>query len=326
MSSEKSPSSASASASSSSSYELSKGINGLDKVILRDARGSSAEVYLYGAHVTSWKNDHAEELLFLSSKAIFKPPKPIRGGIPICFPQFSNLGPLDSHGFARNQFWTIDDSPPPFPTSTSNKAFVDLILKPSEDDIKIWPHSFEFRLRVALGPGGDLLMTSRIRNTNIDGKPFSFTFAYHTYFSVSDISEVRVEGLETLDYLDNLQKRERFTEQGDALTFESEFDRIYLSTPTKIAILDHEKKRTIVLRKDGLPDAVVWNPWDKKAKAMSDFGDDEYKYMLCVEAAAIEKPITLKPGEEWKGRLELSTVPSSYCSGQLDPKKVIQGS
>ena len=72
--------------------------------------------------------------------------------------------------------------------------------------------------------------------------------------------------------------------------------------------------------------AVVWNPWDKKAKAISDFGDDEYKYMLCVEAAAIEKPITLKPGEEWKGRLELSTVSSSYCSGQLDPKRVIQGS
>lgn len=35
-------------------------------------------------------------------------------------------------------------------------------------------------------------------------------------------SEVRVEGLETLDYLDNLQNRERFTEQGDAITFESE--------------------------------------------------------------------------------------------------------
>lgn len=33
---------------------------------------------------------------------------------------------------------------------------------------------------------------------------------------------MRVEGLETLDYLDNLQNRERFTEQGDALTFEDE--------------------------------------------------------------------------------------------------------
>lgn len=106
--------------------------------------------------------------------------------------------------------------------------------------------------------------------------------------------------------------------------------------------MDHEKKRTLVMRKDGLPDAgetgsfliywlqiyisslmdfffnhlhitsfyfvVVWNPWDKKAKAMVDFGDDEYKHMLCVEAAAVEKPITLKPGEEWRGRQELSTV------------------
>lgn len=303
--------------------ELTKGVNGLEKVVLREVRGSSAEVYLYGGQVTSWKNDQREELLFVSSKAIFKPPKAIRGGIPICFPQFANRGPLESHGFARNRFWSIDKDPPPFPAATSSRAFVDLILKPSEEDLKIWPHSFEFRLRVALGPTGDLMLTSRIRNTNADGKPFTFTFAYHTYFSVSDISEVRVEGLETLDYLEN---KERFTEQGDAITFESEVDKIYLSTPTKIAILDHEKKRTFVIRKDGLPDAVVWNPWDKRAKAMVDFGDEEYKHMLCVEAAAVEKPITLKPGEEWRGRQELSAVPSSYCSGQLDPKRVLLGS
>ncbi|URD73109.1 Aldose 1-epimerase [Musa troglodytarum] len=307
------------------SVELCKGVNGLDKVVLRDARGSSAEVYLFGGHVTSWRTDHREELLFVSNKAIFKPPKAIRGGIPICFPQFSSHGNLEQHGFARNKFWSIDTDPPPFPSDSSSKTFVDLILKPTDDDFKIWPHSYEFRLRVALGLGGDLMLTSRIRNTNADGKPFSFTFAYHTYFSVSDISELRVEGLETLDYLDNLKERERFTEQGDAITFESGVDKIYLSTPTKIAIIDHEKKRTFVLRKDGLPDAVVWNPWDRKAKAMPDFGDDEYKHMLCVEAAAIEKPITLKPGEEWKGRLELSAVPSSYCSGQLDPQKVLQG-
>ncbi|XP_010046962.2 putative glucose-6-phosphate 1-epimerase [Eucalyptus grandis] len=303
--------------------EFSKGVNGLDKVVLRESRGSSAEVYLYGGQVTSWKNDHGEELLFVSSKSIFKPPKAIRGGIPICFPQFSNHGSLEQHGFARNRVWSIDNDPAPLPTNSTSKACVDLIFKPSDDDLKIWPHSFEFRLRVALGPGGDLMLTSRIRNT--DAKPFTFTFAYHTYFSVSDISEVRVEGLETLDYLDNLQNKERFTEQGDAITFESEVDKVYLSTPTKIAILDHEKKRTFVIRKDGLPDAVVWNPWDKKAKAMADFGDDEYKHMLCVEPASIEKTITLKPGEEWRGRQELSAVPSSYCSGQLDPRKVLQG-
>ena len=121
---------------------------------------------------------------------------------------------------------------------------------------------------------------------------------------------------------------------------------MYLSTPTKIAILDHEKKRTFVIRKDGLPDAGlfiyssdsriyiycnecivgVWNPWDKKAKAMSDFGDEEYKHMLCVEAAAVENPITLKPGEEWKGRQQILVVHSSYCSGKLHPYIPCEGS
>ena len=140
--------------------------------------------------------------------------------------------------------------------------------------------------------------------------------------------------------------------------FLSKVDKVYLSAPPKIVIIDHEKKRTFVLRKEGLPDvgeltllssiamfdfwnsgcclfhfngiyhcrpshfAVVWNPWDKKAKAMTDFGDEEYKNMLCVGPAAIEKPITLKPGEEWIGKQEICAVPSSYSSGQLDPELI----
>ncbi|OEL32849.1 putative glucose-6-phosphate 1-epimerase [Dichanthelium oligosanthes] len=283
-----------------SSVEHTKVPTGLEKLLLREERGWSAE-------------------------AIFKPPKAICCGIPICFPQFGTQGNLEKHGFARNRSWAIDDNPPPLPVNTAIKTFADLILKPSEEDLKIWPHSFEFRLRIALAPGGDLLLTSRIRNTNTDGRPFSFTFAYHTYLSVSDISEIRIEGLETLDYIDNLNEKERFTEQGDAIVFEAEVDKIYLDAPSKIAIIDHGKKRTYVLRKDGLPDTVVWNPWDKKSKIMQDLGDEEYKHMLCVEPAAVEKPITLKPGEEWKGRMEISVVPSSYCSGQLDPEKVLQG-
>lgn len=70
---------------------------------------------------------------------------------------------------------------------------------------------------------------------------------------------------------------------------------------------------------------VVWNPWDKKAKALADFGDEDYKVMLCVDSAAIENRIVLKPHEEWRGCQELSTVHSSYCSGQLDPWKVLHG-
>lgn len=291
---------------------IKDGMTGMEKVILREPGGATAQIHLFGGHVTSWKNEKGEELLFLSSKAMFKPPKAIRGGIPVCFPQFGGYGALEQHGFARNRMWSIDNNPPPPPNGT--KPYVDLILKPSEGELKIWPHSFELCQRVVLGFNGEL--TSIIRVRNVDSKPFTFTFALHTYLSVSDISEVRIEGLETLDYLDNLQEKERFTEQGDAITLDAEIDRVYLATPTKICIIDHEKRRTFVLRKEGLPDAVVWNPWDKKAKSMSDFGDEEYKHMLCVEAAAVEKSITLKPGEEWRARQEITVVPSSYSSNK----------
>ncbi|XP_021890992.1 putative glucose-6-phosphate 1-epimerase isoform X4 [Carica papaya] len=290
-------------------FQITKDRNGIDQVLLRNPRGASVRVSLHGGQVLSWKTDRGEELLFTSSKAVFKPPHPVRGGIPICFPQFGQRESLEQHGFARNKIWAIDANPPPLhPNDSNGKPSIDLLLRPSEDDLKIWPHSYEFRLRVSLGADGNLTMIARIRNVNC--KPFSFSIAFRTYFSISDISEVRVEGLETLDYLDNLLQKEHFTEQGDALTFESEIDRVYLNS-RDVAIFDHEKKRTFVIRKEGLPDVAVWNPWEKKSKAIADLGDEEYKQMICVDGAAIEKSITLKPGEEWTGRLELSAVPSS---------------
>ncbi|XVE67857.1 hypothetical protein DITRI_Ditri09bG0021500 [Diplodiscus trichospermus] len=295
--------------------------DGLPRIILTEPTGSSAEVLLYGGQVVSWKNERREELLFMSSKASWKPPKAIRGGIPVCFPQFGNLGSLEQHGFAKRRMWSLDSDPSPLPPF-NNQSTVDLVLKSKEEDLKIWPRSFELRLRVTLS-AGKLTLIPRVRNT--DNKAFSFMFALCNYLSVSDISEVRVEGLETLDYFDNLINRERFTEQADAITFDSEFERVYLRTPTKIAIIDHEKKRTFELWKEGMPDAVVWNPWDKKAKALPDLGDEDYQSMLCVDSAVIETPIILKPFEEWKGRQEISTVSSSYCSGQLDPRKVLYG-
>ncbi|CAN8325956.1 unnamed protein product [Cochlearia groenlandica] len=298
-------------------FERTKGINGLDKIIVRDRRGSSFEVYLYGGQVTSWKSKEGEELLVMSSKAIFNPPTPIRGGIPVIFPQYSNTGPLPSHGFVRNRFWKIDNHPPPLPSSNpSSNAFVDLILRSSEEDLKIWPHKFEYRLRVALGHKGDLTLTPRVKNSDV--KPFNFTFAFHPYFSVSDISEIQVEGLRNLDYLDQQKNRTRFTDHCKAITFNSQLDRLYLSAPNKIRIVDRKRKKTIVVHKEGQADAIVWNPWDKK---VSDLGVEDYKRFVAVESAAVEKPILLKPGQEWKGILQMSVVTSGSYIEKLDPEK-----
>ncbi|PIN00567.1 putative enzyme related to aldose 1-epimerase [Handroanthus impetiginosus] len=300
-------------------FELTEDWNGIKHAVLRNAQGASARVSLHGGQIVSWRNNKGEELLFISSKAIFKSPKAMPGGISVCFPQFGNCDIHEQNGFVRNKMWIIDDNPPPLhPNASLGKSYVDLLLRPDKEDIKSWPHVFEFHLRVSLGSDGNLIVISRIRNIN--EKPFNFSFAYHTCLSVSDISEVRIEGLETLDYLDNLRGRKRFTDQGDAITFESELDRVYISCPPCVAVLDHERKRTCVMRKDGLPDFVVWNPWEKKAKTMVEFGDDEYKEMVCVDATVVETKITLKQEEEWTGRIELVPVPSSFCTDGLHPR------
>ncbi|XP_042061454.1 putative glucose-6-phosphate 1-epimerase isoform X1 [Salvia splendens] len=324
--------------------------DGSSRVILSEPTGCTAEVLLHGGQIVSWKNERREELLFLTNKALWKAGKVIKGGISICFPQCINFGSPEQPGFVRNRLWSVDDSPAPLPPANS-RSTVDLLLKSTDDDLKNWPHRlvvirmaiipitvvfntflccfgfdglfrFELRLRISV-TAGKLTVIPRVRN--VDSKPFSFAVALCSYLSVSDISEVRVEGLETLDYFDNLLQRERYTEQADAITFDGEVERVYLSTPPKIAVIDHEKKRTYVLRKDGMPDAALWNPWDKKAKAMPDFGDEDYRISLCIDSSSIETPIVLKPCEEWKGRQELTAVSSSYCSGQLDPRKVLQG-
>ena len=293
-------------ATAQSPFERTKGINGLEKIIVRDDRGRSFEVYLYGGQVASWKNEKGEELLVMSSKAIFKPPTPIRGGIPILFPQYANTGPLPSHGYVRQRFWEIDTNPPQLPSNSYYKAWVDLILRPSQDDLKIWPHKFEYRLRVHLGAEGDLTLTSRVKNTDVE--PFNFTMALHPYFSVSDISEIQVDGLQNLNYLDQLKNRTRFTDHDKSITFKSQFDRIYLSTPNDIRIVDKKKQKTIVVHKEGQVDAVVWNPWEKKVE---DLGTEDYRRFVTVESAAVEKPIIVNPGQEWKGILQMSVVPSS---------------
>jgi len=52
----------------------------------------------------------SQDVMFVSKNAIFQPPKAIRGGVPVCFPQFGQLGPLGQHGFARNTAFEVVDS------------------------------------------------------------------------------------------------------------------------------------------------------------------------------------------------------------------------
>jgi D-hexose-6-phosphate mutarotase len=90
------------------------------------------------------------------------------------------------------------------------------------------------------------------------------------------------------------------------LEIDQEVDRVYLNSPPELLLSD--SKGSIVIRKEGFKDVVVWNPWVEKSKGMTDFEDLEYKSMICVEVGSVGDAITLKSGESWTGSQTLSEI------------------
>jgi glucose-6-phosphate 1-epimerase len=263
----------------------------LPRIDLSHPAGGSVTIYLQGAHVASWRRPGGDEVLFMSRESRFEAGVPIRGGVPVVFPQFSDRGPLPKHGFARTLPWEVVENG----TAPGAGARATLRLTSDAETLALWPHPFRAELVVTLDEG--LGTTLRITNTGDD--PFTFTSALHTYYRVGDVRQVTVQGLEG----------SRFTgppelaamDPDGILRIRRETDGVYADVGDRLRFVDPSHGRTLELEKEGFADAVVWNPWVERARALEDFGDDEYLTMLCVEPANIVVPTRLDPGEVWSG-------------------------
>jgi glucose-6-phosphate 1-epimerase len=276
------------------SVRLETGPGNLPRLAV-ESRLGTAEVYLQGAHVTAWHPaSAAAAVLWMSGKSYFEAGKPLRGGVPICFPWF---GPNASdpkapgHGFARLRDWTLIEA-----TEAPDGA-VTLALELAGSDDRplslLWPHGFRAIHRITVG--STLTMALEVTNTGADA--FSFEEALHTYFAVHDVREVTITGLEQTEYLDKVAGFARKNQGSDPIRFTGETDRVYLKTTSDCVIHDPGAQRRIVVRKTGSDTSVVWNPWIDKARAMPDFGDDEWPAMLCVETCNVNVHArTLAPG------------------------------
>jgi glucose-6-phosphate 1-epimerase len=127
-----------------------------------------------------------------------------------------------------------------------------------------------------------------LRMTNRSPQAIRFQEALHTYMSVGDIRQTRVEGLAGAKYIDHLDAK-KIKDQNGPVNFVGETDRVYFDNEATCTLIDPAMKRSIKIAKSGSKSTVVWNPWIAKAKAMSDFGDDEWPGMLCVETANVHQ-------------------------------------
>jgi glucose-6-phosphate 1-epimerase len=274
------------------------GTGGLPKLVLVAAGGARAEIYLHGAHVTSWHPaGDGDERLFLSRRSRFGPGAAIRGGIPVSFPQFADQGPLPHHGFARDLEWR----PVLAYRSPSGAAHAVLRLVDTGATRALWPHPFIAELAVTIHARA-LEVALAIENTG--PAAFEFTVALHTYLRVLDIGDVRVTGLQGARYRDKVRGADDCLETAAALAVPGEIDRVYHAAPDALAV--REPGRVTSVRATGFPDTVVWNPGPVRARDMDDMEPGGETRMVCVEAAASRAPLVLPSGAQWRGTQTLT--------------------
>ncbi len=278
-------------------------------IFLRLPQGDTAVVALYGAQVLSWLTADGRERLYLSPSAHFDGHSAIRGGVPLCFPQFNQRvlagQPLAKHGFARTLPWALQGE-----SVVGDGISATLLLTNDSATDSVWPYAFAAELTVSLCPG---MLTIGLAVRNLDAQPWPFALALHTYLQVDDVTYTALHGLQghTLwDAVTHLNQPDARSQQAEAaLTFSGETDRVYGAVTHPVTVT-YPGGTLALSQSPSLPELVVWNPGQALCSTLRDMPADGWRHMLCVEAACIDMPVVLAPGQRWNCWQQLSIVPA----------------
>ncbi len=261
-----------------------------------------------GAQILSYfPNINQPALIWLSDCAQYAQGQGVRGGVPVCWPWFGDIQCNPSavqkmtsanapfHGLARTMDWQLLNS------SADNDGVQLTLQLDASQGLAGWPHAARLQLQIEVAE----CLTIRLHNHNLGSEPLAISQALHTYFAVSDIRQVAVQGLAGCSYHETLENWQ-LREQAGALSFTGETDRVYLQVPEHVQIIDKGWQRRIHLRAQGSSSAIVWNPWIDKAQTLSGFASAAWQQMLCIENANVQNDhLLLAPGARHCLQLEL---------------------
>jgi glucose-6-phosphate 1-epimerase len=273
-------------------------LHDLPGIRLEAGPGGQAFVAAQGAQLLSWQAADGIERLYLSPSTggltrDGRSAAAIRGGVPLCFPQFSDRGPMVKHGFVRNLPWRLGHRSP-----------ASLTMMLDDDDVtrQHWRHAFKAQLAVRLEPG---IVEIAFKVANTGSAPFSFMAALHTYLRVDDIRRIRLLGLKDVAYQDATDYCTVKIQKEPELPIPGEVDRVYMNTPGTVRMVEQDRT-LLTISQRGFFDTVVWNPGPERARMLTDMPDEDWQHMLCIEAACASAAVTVGAGESWEGSQRLS--------------------
>ena len=254
----------------------------------------SAAILLQGAQLLSFAPTGGSNWVWLSEQAEYRKGMSVRGGIPVCWPWFGNaaMNPPavrasiassepPAHGFARSQDWQLH-------SLTETDDTVEITLQFDVQASPLWQADASARLTFTLSATE---LTLALTTTAAD-TAFVFSQALHTYFPTSDIQQTQISGTDGCRYTDALDNWQEKEQSGD-VSFTAETDRIY-EVPAVLML--HTPEQTMSLGSNSRS-AIIWNPWIEKSQRLSQFADDAWQRMFCVETAnALHDCVSLAAG------------------------------
>lgn len=241
----------------------------------------SAVISLQGAHLLEFKTTHGDPLLWLSPNCNFTPGTALRGGVPLCLPWFGvnqDDPKKPKHGFARNRFWEVGD------VRLLDNGAVEIDFLFQSDACDLFAYDFSAEIRMTLGDTAKIELT--VNNT--DQNDFTCSFALHNYHRVRQLETTRVLGLTGRRYFDNFENYAE-KQQHDDLSFPGPVDRVYPDVESALVI---DATPRIQLTHHNSPSVITWNPGTEATASISDIGEGNERYFVCVERGAVL-------GESW---------------------------
>lgn len=226
-------------------------------------------------------------------------PAPVRGGVPVLFPQFAEYGPLPKHGMARNAHWQLDELQS---HANADVARMQYSLNIHVGDYTFWPHAAKLVMS-AQASASELTLTLNVTNTGTDA--FSWSGGLHPYFAVDDLLASELEGLAGVGVRDRYDAAASV--QPDApLSWSSEpCERLYAQAPDLILDTGIHRLR---LSASGFDQWMVWNPGEDGARQLGDLPDTDWRRFVCVEPVCVRQPVVLEAGKVFTGQLRIARL------------------
>jgi len=256
---------------------IEEGVGGLPLLHVRNSH-AECSIYVYGAHVVSFRPRGGEDLLWLSPHSLFREGSPIRGGIPICFPWFGKREGRDDlplHGFVRTRMWDIESAG----NLVDGRTQVVFSVESTDPPAEAWPYRFRLHLSITVGEALEMALAVR----NLENLPIVCEDGFHTYFRVGNSGQCEVTGLSGIEYIDRTRGDRRATQQG-AARFEGEMVHAFMSVPPVLELADIAGHRRIRIEQIHMNSTLLWNPGERAGAANPEIRE-AWNQFVCVESA-----------------------------------------